>query len=66
MLINMSTGNDMKPTSNFKLSKPTKTLLALGKFTDQSQRDAWKLIMIQAQLASMVKVSRSKSESAQD
>ena len=62
----MSTGNNMKSTSNFKLSKPIKTLLALGKFTDQSQRDAWKSMMIQAQLASMVKVSRSKSESTQD
>ena len=41
----------MKPTSNYKMSKPTKTSLALGRFTSNEQRSAWKRAMIGAELA---------------
>ena len=41
----------MKPTSSYKMSKPTKTMLALGKFRDEHDRNAWKRAMIGAELA---------------
>lgn len=50
----------MKPTGTFKLSKTTKCLMALGKFTSQDQRMAFKAMMIQAQMASEVKFVRTK------
>jgi hypothetical protein len=37
-------------------------MTALFKFTDQAQRNAFKNMMIQAQLASDVKVAREKSD----
>jgi hypothetical protein len=40
----------MKPTSNYKMSKTLKASLALGKFTDEHQRGAWKRAMIAAEL----------------
>ena len=52
----------MKPGKTFKLSKRNKTMTALFKFTDQAQRNAFKNMMIQAQLASDVKVAREKTE----
>ena len=52
----------MKPGKTFNLSKRNKTMTALFKFTDQAQRNAFKNMMIQAQLASDVKVAREKSE----
>ena len=52
----------MKPSKTFKLSKRNKTMTALFSFTDSSQRNAFKNIMIQAQLAGDVKVARDKSD----
>jgi hypothetical protein len=52
----------MKPGKTFNLSKRNKTMSALFKFTDQAQRNAFKNMMIQAQLASDVKVAREKSD----
>jgi hypothetical protein len=52
----------MKPGKTFNLSKRNKTMTALFKFTDQAQRNAFKNMMIQAQLASDVKVAREKSD----
>lgn len=50
----------MKPSKTFKLSKNTKRMLALMNFTDGGQRDAFKHMMIEAQLASDVKPAREK------
>ena len=52
----------MKPSKTFKLSKRNKTMTALFKFTDESQRSSFKNMMIQAQLASDVKVAKEKSD----
>ena len=52
----------MKPGKTFNLSKRNKTMTALFKFTDTGQRNAFKNMMIQAQLASDVKVAREKSD----
>jgi hypothetical protein len=41
----------MKPTASYKMSKPTKTMLALGAFRDAHDRNAWKRAMIGAELA---------------
>jgi len=46
----------MKPGKTFKLSKPTKTLLA--SITDPVKRNEWKRAMIQAELAAAVVVKR--------
>jgi len=51
----------MKPTATFKLTKRTKTIAALAGFKDQEQRNAFRNIMIQAQLAGAV-VQRSPKE----
>jgi len=51
----------MKPTATFKLTKRTKTIAALVGFKDQEQRNAFRNIMIQAQLAAAV-VQRSPKE----
>jgi hypothetical protein len=52
----------MKPGKTFNLSKRNKTMSALFKFTDTGQRNAFKKMMIQAQLAGDVKVAREKSD----
>jgi len=52
----------MNPGKTFKLSKRNKTMAALFSFTDQDQRNAFKKMMIQAQLAGEVKVVRDKSD----
>jgi hypothetical protein len=52
----------IKPGPNFKLSKPTKTKLALGKFKDEHDRGAWKRAMIQAELAASIKPPTGKKE----
>jgi hypothetical protein len=52
----------MKPGKTFNLSKRNKTMSALFKFTDQAQRNAFKKMMIQAQLAGDVKVAREKTD----
>ena len=46
----------MKPGKTFKLSKPTKTMLA--SITDPVKRNEWKRAMIQAELAAAVVVKR--------
>jgi hypothetical protein len=42
----------MKTDKNFRMSKTTKTLLALLPFKNQEQRNDFKRAMVQAQLAS--------------
>jgi hypothetical protein len=51
----------LKPTSTYKMSKPTKTMLALGKFRSTGDRHLWKAAMIGAELASRV-VVKSKAD----
>jgi hypothetical protein len=46
----------LKPTSTYKMSKPTKTGLALSKFKNKEQRDQWKRAMIDAELCSRIVV----------
>jgi hypothetical protein len=41
----------MKPTSSYKMTKSTKRSLALGKFSSEEQRSAWKRAMIGAELS---------------
>jgi hypothetical protein len=53
----------MKPTSNYKMSKPLKTSLALGRFKNEEQRHAWKRAMIGAELAESVKFKPEKRNS---
>ena len=52
----------MKPSKTFKLSKRNKTMRALFDFKDQDQRDSFKRMMIQAQLAGEVRPAREKSD----
>jgi len=52
----------LKPTSTYKMSKPTKTGLALSKFKTLEQRHAWKRAMIDAELCSKIVVKPSKKE----
>lgn len=51
----------LKPTSTYKMSKPTKTMLALGKFRSTEDRHAWRTAMIGAELAAKV-VVKSKAD----
>ena len=51
-----------KPTSTFRLSKPTKTLLALGKFKTQDARNHFKRMMIDAELEASKKVKSEKTK----
>jgi hypothetical protein len=44
----------MKPTSTYKMSKQAKRGLALGQWKDKDQRDAWRRMMVQAELAAAV------------
>jgi hypothetical protein len=52
----------LKPTSTYKMSKQTKTSLALGRFKDEHQRGAWKRAMIDAELQAKVVVKPAKKE----
>jgi len=52
--------NMMKPGKTFKLSKPTKTMLALGGFRNQDDRNRWKRAMIDAELCAAVVPKREK------
>jgi hypothetical protein len=52
----------LKPTSTYKMSKPTKTGLALGRFKDTESRNAWKRSMIQAELSAAVPSRAPKRE----
>jgi hypothetical protein len=44
----------MKPTSTYKMSKQAKRSLALGQWKDKDQRDAWRRMIVQAELAAAV------------
>ena len=46
----------LKPTSTYKMSKPTKTGLALSKFKTLDQRHQWKRAMIDAELCAKIVV----------
>jgi hypothetical protein len=52
----------LKPTSNYKMSKQTKTSLAMGRFKDAHQAGAWKRAMIDAELQSKIVVKPAKKE----
>lgn len=51
-----------KPTANYRMSKPTKTMLALSRFKNQNQRDGWKSAMIDAELEAAKKVKSEKTK----
>jgi hypothetical protein len=53
----------MTPTRTFKLTKRNKTLLALMPFKDQATRNAFKTMMIDAQLCGDVVVGRGARDS---
>ena len=46
----------LKPTSTYKMSKATKTGLALSKFKTLEQRHQWKRAMIDAELCAKIVV----------
>jgi protein involved in temperature-dependent protein secretion len=52
----------LRPTANYKMSKPTKTGLALHKFKDAHARGAWKRAMIQAELSAAIQPKREKGK----
>lgn len=52
-----------KPTATYKMSKPLKTMLAMGKFRDDADRHAWKNAMIGAELEANKKVKTEKVKS---
>lgn len=52
---------DIKPTKNFRLSKKTKCMMALMKGTPD-QRNQFKRMMIQAELAASVVIKREPKE----
>lgn len=51
----------LKPTSTYKMSKPTKTMLALNGFRNDTDRHTWRRAMIDAELAAKV-VVKSKAD----
>lgn len=50
----------MKPDKNFRMSKRTKTMLALLPFKSQNDRNTFKANMIDAQLSASVVVKNKK------
>jgi len=52
----------IKPGPNYKMSKQTKTMLALGKFRDAHHRGEVKRGMIQAELAASMKPPTGKKD----
>jgi hypothetical protein len=50
----------LKPTATYKMSKQTKTGLALHKFQDSHQRGGWKRAMIEAELSALIKPKAEK------
>ena len=54
----------MTPTKTFKFSKRNKTLMTLLPFKDKSVRNAFKRMMIDAQLCGAVVVKSSKDRGA--
>ena len=53
-----------KTTATFRLSKRTKTLLALSKFKNEDQRNAFRRMMIDAQVASSMVIKSSKDRNS--
>lgn len=51
----------LKPTATYKMSKATKTALALFKFKDEHERGAWKRAMIDAELSALIKPKPEKN-----
>lgn len=49
-----------KPTANYKMSGQTKRTLALTKFRNAEDRNAWKRAMIQAELTAAFQPKREK------
>ena len=56
------TRKNMKPNKTFKMSKSFKRLTRTLPFTDAEQRNAFKRMMIDAQLMGGVRPAREKSE----
>ena len=52
----------LKPTSTYKMSKATKTGLALSKWKSLDQRHQWKRAMIDAELASRIVPKSTKGD----
>jgi hypothetical protein len=52
----------LKPTSTYKMSKTTKTSLAMGRFKDAHAYGHWKRAMIDAELQSKIVVKPAKKE----
>ena len=52
----------LKPTSTYKMSKQTKTSLAMSHFKDAHARGQWKRAMIDAELQSKIVVKPAKKE----
>ena len=50
----------LKPGPNYKMSKALKTSLALGKYRNAEDRNAWKRAMIGAELAAAIKPKERK------
>ena len=53
-----------RTNGTFRLSKRNKTLLALSDFKTQDQRDSFRHMMIEAQVAASVVVKSSKERNA--
>ena len=53
-----------KTTATFRLSKRTKTLLALSRFKTEEQRSAFRHMMIDAQVASSMVIKSSKDRNS--
>jgi hypothetical protein len=51
-----------KPTSNYKMSKPLKTSLALSNFKDQHLKAQWKRAMIDAEIEASKKPKATKGD----
>ena len=51
----------LKPTANYRMSAQTKRSLALGKYRNEEDRNAWKRAMIGAELAEAIQPKREKS-----
>lgn len=51
-----------KPTSNYKMSKPLKTSLALSRFQGQHQKAQWKRAMIDAEIEAAKKPKATKGD----
>lgn len=52
----------IKPSKTYKMSKPLKVSLALGKFKNSDQKGAWKRAMIQAELAAAIVPKSTKGD----